>query len=124
MSARFSIFKPRAFAPGNDLPYALYLPLAAVAWYHQRVGQQQSLLDTVNAARDFALGEYAAALMRGTLLSQDEEAAIAAKIADDWPAGRRCCALQLRRRSHHLCERAAAGGRQSGRAARRALHRL
>ncbi|MEZ4713442.1 MAG: hypothetical protein R3A44_40015 [Caldilineaceae bacterium] len=75
-------FQTTRFAPGNDLPYALYLPpFAAVAWYHQKAGQQQSLVDTVNAARDFALGEYAAALMRGTMLSQDEEAAIAAKVA-------------------------------------------
>lgn len=75
-------FQTTRFAPGNDLPYALYLPpYAAVAWYHGRAGQGQSLADWANEARAFAWGEYAAALMRGTLLDQSEEAAIAAKVA-------------------------------------------
>ena len=77
-------FQTTRIAPGNDLPYALYLPsYAAVAWYHERLpaGRQQSLAATVQAARDFALGDYSAALMRGTLLSQDDEAALAEQLA-------------------------------------------
>ncbi|MCA9984037.1 MAG: hypothetical protein KDE59_07075, partial [Anaerolineales bacterium] len=76
-------FQTTRFAPGNDLPYALYLPsYAAAAWYHGRLetGQQQSLADTVQVARDFALVDYSAALMRGTLLSAAEEAEMAARI--------------------------------------------
>lgn len=76
-------FQTTRFDPGNDLPYALYLPsFAAVAWYHGRTaaGRELSLADTVDAARTFALGDYASALMRGTLLSEAEEAAIAAEI--------------------------------------------
>jgi carboxypeptidase C (cathepsin A) len=77
-------FQTTHLAPGNDLPYALYLPsFAAVAWYHHRLvaRQEHSLTEIVQAARDFALGEYSTALMRGTLLSKAEEARIAAKVS-------------------------------------------
>jgi len=77
-------FQTTHFAPGNDLPYALYLPpFAAVAWYHRRLEAdlQQSLADTVQEARVLALGEYSAALMRGTLLSKAEETDLATKMA-------------------------------------------
>lgn len=75
-------FQTTRFAPGNDLPYALYLPpYAAVAWYHGKAGQGQSLADWTEEARAFALGEYAAALMRGTLLRPNEEAEMAASLA-------------------------------------------
>ena len=76
-------FQTTRFEPGNDLPYTLYLPpFAAVAWYHGRcdAGRDRSLADTVAAAREFALGEYAAALMRGTTLPTEEEAELAAKV--------------------------------------------
>lgn len=75
-------FQTTRFAPGNDLPYALYLPpYAAVAWYHGKAGQGQTLADWADEARAFALGEYTAALMRGTLLSQSEEADMAARVS-------------------------------------------
>ncbi len=77
-------FQTIRFAPGNDLPFVLYLPpFAAVAWFHGKLDTtlQQSLTHTVDAARQFANGEYAAALMRGTTLTAAEEQALAEKIA-------------------------------------------
>lgn len=54
--------------PGNDLPYVLSLPTyAATAWYHRRLdprfGDLRALTDEVE---DFALGDYASALLRGS----------------------------------------------------------
>lgn len=72
------------FAPGNDLPYLLFLPTyAATAWYHQRLGPDApadlpALLAEVEA---FALGDYALALLRGDALPAEERAAIAGRLA-------------------------------------------
>jgi carboxypeptidase C (cathepsin A) len=70
--------------PGNDLPYVLYLPTyAATAWYHGRLDAQlqkdlHRLLEEVEA---FALGEYAAALMKGAALTAKERTAIIKRLA-------------------------------------------
>ena len=60
--------------PGNDLPFALYLPTyAATAHYHGKVGDEyrdlplRQLLDEVE---EFALGEYWTALAKGDLLDE------------------------------------------------------
>jgi carboxypeptidase C (cathepsin A) len=72
------------FNPGNDLPYILFLPtFAATAWYHQRLDAQlqkdlHALLDEVEA---FALGEYAAALLKGAALTTKERTAIIKRLA-------------------------------------------
>lgn len=60
-------FETLAFAPGNDLPYILYLPTyAAVAWYHHTLPEQPKDLPTfLNEVRNFAKGEYAKALFEG-----------------------------------------------------------
>lgn len=69
--------------PGNDRPYALYLPgFAAVAWYHQtlpgaRPSQLEPFLDEVRA---YALGPYATALLKGDALAPAERDAVAAKL--------------------------------------------
>jgi carboxypeptidase C (cathepsin A) len=72
------------FAPGNDLPYLLFLPTyAATAHYHGRLGPDApaglpALLAEVEA---FAMNEYALALLRGDALPAEERAAIAARLA-------------------------------------------
>lgn len=72
------------FAPGNDLPYMLFLPTyAATAHYHGRLGpdvpaELPALLAEVEA---FAMNEYALALLRGDALPAEERAAIAARLA-------------------------------------------
>lgn len=66
-----------------DEPYELYLPtMAATAWYHHKVPNAPSDLDTfVQQAREFALGEYATALTQGDNLSPVGTQAIAQKLA-------------------------------------------
>ena len=72
------------FAPGNDLPYLLFLPTyAATAHYHGRLGPEApgelpALLAEVEA---FAMNEYALALLRGDTLPADERDAIAVRLA-------------------------------------------
>jgi carboxypeptidase C (cathepsin A) len=72
------------FAPGNDLPYLLFLPTyAATAHYHNRLGpdapgELPALLAEVEA---FAMNEYALALLRGDALPAEERTAIAARLA-------------------------------------------
>ena len=64
--------------PGNDLPYVLYLPtLAAVAAYHGVVEEQD-----LDAVRQFALEEYAPALLYGADLSDEHRAALAQRLAE------------------------------------------
>lgn len=60
-----------AFNPGDDLPYIVNLPTyAATAWYHNKVANKPASLDVfLNEARAFAFGDYAAALLKGDMLS-------------------------------------------------------
>lgn len=69
---------------GNELPYVTFLPTyTATAWYHRRLppdlqGDFQGALDE---ARAFAIGEYATALLEGTMLTLGERRAVAEKAA-------------------------------------------
>ncbi len=77
-------FQTVRFPIGNDLPYILYLPsMAATAWYHNKLDAklQESLEDTVNEVRHFALTEYTLALMQGSALPEKEKAKIEKKLA-------------------------------------------
>jgi carboxypeptidase C (cathepsin A) len=77
-------FQTARFNTGNDLPYILFLPTyTATAWYHKRIDPQyaKDLKTTLNAARAFAEGEYATALMKGDRLSPAEREAIATKVS-------------------------------------------
>ncbi|MCB8992136.1 MAG: peptidase S10 [Ardenticatenaceae bacterium] len=77
-------FLTARFAPGNDLPYILFLPTyAATAWYHGRLGDdlQADLAQTLAEVEQFALGEYTLALMQGTALPAAEQQQIAQKLA-------------------------------------------
>jgi carboxypeptidase C (cathepsin A) len=78
-------FQTAAFTPGNDLPYALFLPTyTATAWYHKRLSArlQTDLRAALREAEAFAQGEYASALMRGTSLSAEDRARIASRLAE------------------------------------------
>ncbi|MGB7859763.1 MAG: peptidase S10 [Acidimicrobiia bacterium] len=72
--------------PGNDLPFALYLPTyAATAWYHHKLSdeyQAMGLRDLLDEVEEFALGEYWTALARGDRLDADRRAEIAEKIRE------------------------------------------
>ena len=75
-------FQTIRFAPGNDLPYILYLPTyAATAFYHEKLDadvQFESLMDEV---REFAMGEYTTALMQGSALPSDQRVNITQQLA-------------------------------------------
>jgi len=66
----------------NDLPYELYLPtMAATAWYHDKLDPKPADLGALLAeVRTFAMGEYAAALAKGSQLGDAERDAVAAKL--------------------------------------------
>ncbi len=71
------------FGPGDDRCYVLYLPsYAATAWYHKMLKNPPSDVHAFLAdARKFAAGEYAAALMKGSQLTDAEKADMAKKLA-------------------------------------------
>jgi carboxypeptidase C (cathepsin A) len=71
------------FTPGNDLPYILFVPgYAATAWYHNAVkSKHQPLQEFLKEAEEFALGEYASALLKGDALTVDERASIVEKLS-------------------------------------------
>ena len=71
-------------AGGNELPYILYLPsYTASAWYHKKLPAdlQNDLAATLREAEQFALGDYAAALMKGDSLTDQGRRAIAEKLS-------------------------------------------
>lgn len=72
-----------SFHPGDDLSYVLYLPsYAATAWYHKVLKDRPDNLESfINEARNFAKGEYAAALLKGDTLTDAEKSAVAQKLA-------------------------------------------
>lgn len=78
-------FETISFAPGNDLPFILYLPTyTASAWYHKKlVGDLQSgsIDKAVQAARQFAGNEYTVALMKGAKLTAAERSNVAQQVA-------------------------------------------
>lgn len=79
-------FSSLEFNPGNDLPYALYLPTyAADAWYHGRLDakyQEMSLESFMDEVRSFVSESYEPALFKGRSISDGERKEVAAQMAD------------------------------------------
>jgi carboxypeptidase C (cathepsin A) len=76
-------FQTARFAPGNDLPYSLFLPTyTAIAWYHKKLGPglQGDLKEAVKAAEAYAGGEYVAVLAKGDRLTPAERTAAIDKL--------------------------------------------
>jgi carboxypeptidase C (cathepsin A) len=75
---------PIGNGPGEDFAYIGYLPTeAAVAWYHHKApGNPPDLVRFVDAARAFAGGAYAQALLRGDTLDAATRAQIVARLHD------------------------------------------
>jgi carboxypeptidase C (cathepsin A) len=72
------------FNPGNELPYIFFLPTyTATAWYHRRLATdlQENFHAAITEARQFALGEYTTALMKGNQLSDEEHEHIRRRLA-------------------------------------------
>jgi carboxypeptidase C (cathepsin A) len=78
-------FQASEYAKGNDLPYALLLPtFTAAAWYHKKLPadlQARPLREAMAEAEHWAVGGYTLALMRGDLLSEEERAVVAERLA-------------------------------------------
>ena len=68
--------------PGVDQAYALALPtMAATAWYHHKLSPQPPALKPFLAeVEKYALGDYMAALLQGSELSEAQEKAVAEKL--------------------------------------------
>ncbi|HKE58645.1 MAG TPA: hypothetical protein VKB46_18160 [Pyrinomonadaceae bacterium] len=78
-------FETTAFASGNDLPYALFLPsYSATAWYHKKLPsdlQSKPVSRVVAEAQTWASGEYTMALEKGDRLSGQERQETIAKLS-------------------------------------------
>jgi len=71
------------FGEGDDRVYEYYLPsYAAVAWYHKALKNRPANLEAfVEEARQYARGDYAAALFKGNNITPAEAAAVAKKLS-------------------------------------------
>ena len=66
-------FQTIDFSPGNELPYVLFLPsYTATAWYHHALRFRRPLQKLLAEVQDFAINEYAPALMKGSALTARE----------------------------------------------------
>lgn len=70
------------FNLNNDLPYVLFLPAyTATAWYHGQLKFKATLQAALKEAEEFALGEYATALLKGAALTPTERASVVKKLS-------------------------------------------
>src|SRR5215211_5657843 len=61
------------FNINNDLPYILFLPgYTASAWYHDVLKPHKPLQAWLKDAEEFAVGDYAKALLKGASISKEE----------------------------------------------------
>ena len=78
-------FQAIDFAPGNDVPYPLYLPsYTATAWYHKKLSSDLlnlPLREVLNQAESFAASDYLLALSRGDALAEPDQDRIASQLA-------------------------------------------
>ena len=74
-------FAGREPTPGNEMAYVVTLPnMAAAAHYHGKV-QAESVEAIAQEAREFAIGPFASALLKGQDLPADERAAVRARLS-------------------------------------------
>jgi carboxypeptidase C (cathepsin A) len=77
-------FQTIQMTDGNDLAYAMFLPAyTATAWHHKRLEPelQTDLPATLKQAEAFALGDYSAALLRGSAMPDDQRRQVVAGLA-------------------------------------------
>lgn len=77
-------YQSKGYVPGNDYPYPTFLPtFTATAFYHKKLPAdlQGDLAKAVQESREFAYGDYFAALVRGNRLTAAERRAMAERIA-------------------------------------------
>lgn len=70
------------FNVNNDLPCILFLPgYTATAWYHNVLQPKRTLKEWLKEAEEFALGDYAKALLKGDALTKEERADIVKRLS-------------------------------------------
>jgi len=70
------------FNLNNDLPYILFVPAyAATAWHHGKLNFKAPLETVLKEAEEFAMGEYATALLKGASLTPEERASVVEKLS-------------------------------------------
>jgi carboxypeptidase C (cathepsin A) len=76
-------FGLQADVQGNEMQNLVNLPsMATTAWYHNKLNPRPASVEAVAAeAREFATGEYAQALLKGSRLGPDERARVRAKLS-------------------------------------------
>jgi len=78
-------FETADFAPGNDLPYVMFLPsYAATAWYHKKLPadlQSRSVQQIVSEVEQWAANDYTLALGKGDRLTGQERQDVVARLA-------------------------------------------
>ncbi|MEM7702222.1 MAG: peptidase S10 [Pseudomonadota bacterium] len=74
-------FGAEATVPGNEMAYVMLLPnMATAAYYHGKV-QAASVEAIAQEAREFAIGPYATALLKGQSLPDAERTAVRARLS-------------------------------------------
>ena len=67
--------------PGEDLGFEIALPTyAASAWFHHKLGDARPLEAVVKDAEQYAMGDYASALLAGNTLGTEQRHAVAARL--------------------------------------------
>jgi carboxypeptidase C (cathepsin A) len=77
-------FQTARFGSGNDLPYALFVPMyTATAWYHKKLAPelQRDLKQTLAQAERWVDSQYTLALLKGDALTAPERRAVAEQLA-------------------------------------------
>jgi len=70
------------FNVNNDLPFIMFLPgYTATAWYHGMLTPDKPLKTWLKEAEEFALGDYAKALLKGSSLSVEERKTVIEKLS-------------------------------------------
>lgn len=70
------------FNINNDLPFILFLPgYTAAAWYHDVLQPHKPLQTWLKEAEEFALGDYARALLKGDSLAKEERAQVVERLS-------------------------------------------
>ena len=78
-------FSTARFSPGNNLPYALFLPTyTATAWFHEALPPdllERDLEDLLDEVREWARTDYLLALAQGSRLTEPDAERIARRLA-------------------------------------------
>jgi len=81
ISAALDFQALRSMAHNGRVSQGFLPSYAATAWYHGKIADAPELAKLLADAREFALGEYGAALARGQRMSADERARVRKRLA-------------------------------------------